>query len=107
LPLDFCLLIFGCPIPFTSTRRHTILPAEVPSARRHGTINLSQADKHSEKHLPAKSSSASQPEAYAPRAQARPKTNTQRASSSDVTCEAHQDDYGLTKKSTTTLCETL
>jgi hypothetical protein len=36
-----------------------------------------------------------------------PKRQCRRASSSDVTCEAHQDDYGLTKKSTTTLCETL
>jgi hypothetical protein len=44
-------LIFGCPIPFTSTRRHTILPAEVPSARRQGAINPPQADKHCEKHF--------------------------------------------------------
>jgi hypothetical protein len=35
------------------------------------------------------------------------KANTRPASSSHVTCEAHQDDYGLTKKSTTTLSETL
>jgi hypothetical protein len=36
----------------TSTRRHTILPAEVPSARRQGAINPPQADKHNEKQLP-------------------------------------------------------
>jgi hypothetical protein len=38
-------------MPFTSTRRHTILPAEVPSARRQETINPPQADKHCEKHF--------------------------------------------------------
>jgi hypothetical protein len=36
----------------TSSRRHTILPAEVPSARRQGAINPPQADKHNEKQLP-------------------------------------------------------